>query len=251
MSVDPTPKPTPRRRRRRVFHYCVSAPTALLSVYLMSAYLVIPLAWRSWSQLHPALDDAPRITHTANGIHGDPLNIALIGTDESVTRALTAAGWRPADAVTLRTTLRLTHATLLKHPYESAPVSNLFLWGRKQDLAFQHPSGANPRQRHHVRFWLAPELDDAGRPLWLGAATFDTSVGLSHTTAQITHHIAPDVDSERSKLLADLDAAGLLEDLTWIDDFHVQRQGWNGGGDPYHTDGRLPVAVIAVRAEAP
>jgi hypothetical protein len=41
----------------------------------------------------------------------------------------------------------------------------------------------------------------------------------------------------------------LVEELTWIDDFHAQRQGRNGGGDPYHTDGRLPVAVIAVRSE--
>jgi hypothetical protein len=58
------------------------------------------------------------------------------------------------------------------------------------------------------------------------------------------------VDSERSKLLADFDFAGLLEELTWIDDFHAQRQRRNGGGDPYHTDGRLPVVVIAVRAES-
>ena len=55
----------------------------------------------------------------------------------------------------------------------------------------------------------------------------------------------------RNKLLADFDFAGLLEELTWIDDFHAQRQGKNGGGDPYHTDGRLPVVVIAVRAESP
>jgi hypothetical protein len=247
MSADPTPEPVaPRRRRsRRIVHYCVSGPTALVVVYLMSAYVAMPLAWNGWSRRHPALDDMPRITRTSQGIHGDPLNLALVGGDEAIATAMIAAGWRPADPITVRTSLRLTRATLLKHPYEEAPVSNLYLWGRKQDLAFQYPARKDPSQRHHVRFWRSAELDDVGRPLWIGAATFDRSVGLSHTTGQITHHIAPDVDTERDKLLADLEAARCVEDILWIDDFHPQRTGRNGGGDPFHTDGRLPLAVLA------
>jgi hypothetical protein len=213
----------------------------------MSAYLALPLAWRGWSRTHPALEDAPRITRTANGIHGDPLNLALVGSEDAIATAMLGAGWRPADPITLRTTLHLSRATLLKHPYEEAPVSNLYLWGRKQDLAFQHPARKDPSQRHHVRFWCSAELDDAGRPLWVGAATFDRSVGLSHTTGQITHHIAPDVDTERDKLLADLEAAGHIEEIRWIDEFHTLLTGRNGGGDPFHTDGRLPLALLAAQ----
>src|SRR2546421_7582767 len=56
---------------RFVLHYCVSAPAALLGVYLMSAYVFMPMAWSSYARRHPALDDAPRITHTASGIAGD------------------------------------------------------------------------------------------------------------------------------------------------------------------------------------
>jgi hypothetical protein len=246
MSADPAPEPVhPRRRSRRVVHYCVSAPAVLALVDLPAASVALPLAWRGWSRTHPALDDMPRITRTTQGIHGDPLNLALVGGDEAIVTAMIGAGWRPADPITLRTSLRLTRATLLKHPYEEAPVSNLYLWGRKQDLAFQYPARKDPRQRHHVRFWRCDELDDAGRPLWIAAATFDRSVGLSHTTGQITHHIAPDVDTERDKLLADLEAAGHVEEIVWIDDFHLQRTGRNGGGDPFHTDGRLPMALLA------
>ena len=40
------------------------------------------------------------------------------------------------------------------------------------------------------------------RPVWLGAATFDRSVGVSHYTGAITHHIDADIDAERA-LLAD------------------------------------------------
>jgi hypothetical protein len=231
-----------------MFHYCVSAPVGLVGLYLTSAYVLIPMAWSGYSRLHPALDDAPRVTHTGHGIAGDPLNLALIGDEAAVVRAIAAAGWHPADPVTLRTSLRIARSTISKRPYEEAPVSNLYLWGRKQDLAFQHPVGNSPRQRHHVRFWRAAEEDSAGRPLWLAAATFDTSVGFSHATGQITHHIAPDVDTERDKLLADLLAAGCLEEVQWVDDFHTQRHGRNGGLDPYHTDGRLPVVILVAPA---
>jgi hypothetical protein len=216
---------------------------ALVVMYLVSAYIIVPAAWRHFTSRHPALDGMPKFTKTGNGIPGDPLNVALIGTKEDITTILVKAGWQPADDITMKSTLRIASSTLFKKPYDKAPVSNLFLWGRKQDLAFQQPM-KNPRQRHHVRFWQSEDVDDEGRPLWIGAATFDTKVGFSHTTGQITHHIAPDIDTERDKLFKDLEATGFLVGVTWVEDFHEHGQGHNGGGDPYHTDGHLVVGTI-------
>jgi hypothetical protein len=123
----------------------------------------------------------------------------------------------------------------------------LFLWGRKEDLAFEQPVGNDPRQRHHVRFWRSAKLDADGRPLWVGAAIFDQRVGLSHTTGQITHHTAPDIDAERDTLFADLQRTGDLLERYFVDGFHRIRQGRNGGGDAWHTDGRLEVGVIGAK----
>ncbi len=123
------------------------------------------------------------------------------------------------------------------------PGANLFLFGRKQDLAFEKPVGDNPRKRHHVRFWLAPKKSDDGRPIWVGSATCDDRVGFSHTTGQITHHIGPDIDQERDHLIADLRAAGGVADSYYVDNFQKNREGRNGGGDPWRTDGRLEVGV--------
>jgi hypothetical protein len=119
------------------------------------------------------------------------------------------------------------------------------LYGRKEDLAFEQPIGNDPRKRNHVRFWKSDKLDDQGRPLWMGAATLDAKVGLSHTTGEVTHHISPDVDSERDKLLDDLQKSGSITSVDWIDNFQPQHQGRNGGGDPYHTDGRLAVGTLS------
>jgi hypothetical protein len=214
--------------------------------YTAVAYLIIPAGWKRYTRRHPALEDLPGITHTASGIPGDPLNVALVGTKTEVMKIMVAAKWYPADPLTLRSCLEIATASVLKHPYDDAPVSNLYLWGRKEDLAFEMPVGDDPRQRHHVRFWRSEKVDEDGRPLWVGSATYDKRVGLSHTTGQITHHIAADVDTERDHLFSDLEKTGDLAAKYVVEGFHKTLSGKNGGGDPWHTDGNLYVGVIAI-----
>lgn len=196
---------------------------------------------------HPALARSPRHATTARGHQGDAVNVAFIGTEQDLHRALAAAGWYAADPITLKTSIRIAADCVLRKPYPHAPVSDLYLWGRTQDAAFEQPVGDSPAQRHHVRFWRSRELDDRGRPLWLGAATFDERVEISRTTGGVTHKIAPDIDRERNKLLADALTASALDGYYWVDQFHVRAEGRNGGGDPYHTDRRLAVGVLDLR----
>ncbi len=218
-----------------------------LVIYFVVAYLVAPLVWHRHEERHPALADAGKITHTLSGIPGDPLNVALVGAEKDIHLAMIAAKWYPADPITLKSSLRIAVGVVFDRPYDDAPVSSLYLWGRKEDLAFEQSVGDNPRQRHHVRFWRSQKVDTQGRPLWLGAATMDVRVGLSGDTGQITHHISPDVDLERNKVIEDVKRAGDLSTAYWIDGFHKELEGRNGGGDPWHTDGRLEVGVIMIR----
>jgi hypothetical protein len=156
-----------------------------------------------------------------------------------------AAGWFLADPLGLRSDLEIAADTILKRPYDEAPVSDLFLFGRKEDLAFEQPLGNDPRQRHHVRFWMSPRLDGRGVPLWVGSVTYDRRVGLSHTTGQITHHISGDVDAERDRLFDELRKTGNLAVFQIVDHFHTVKSGRNGGGDEWQTDGRLFVGTIS------
>jgi hypothetical protein len=223
---------------------------SLLAAYLLVAYVLTPLWWRSDLKRHPALADGPRITHTANGIPGDPVNLALIGSESELIRGMTAAKWFPADPITFRTSLRIAVDSVFRRPDDEAPVSDLFLFGRKQDLAFEQPVGDSPRQRHHVRFWRWDRLED-GRPVWFGAATFDERVGLSHTTGQVTHHIGSDVDAERDRIMKELQQAGWAQSEYYRNGFHRELQGRNGGGDPWRTDGRLGVVSLKSQTNAP
>ncbi|MFN9373709.1 MAG: LssY C-terminal domain-containing protein [Planctomycetaceae bacterium] len=233
--------PASRSRLRAIFRMLLLAG----GLYGVAAYLAAPEFWRYYSRHHPALAELPVTTQTGNGTPGDPLNFALVGTRHEVVRCLVAAGWRPADPLSLKSSLEIVEASVLGKPYETAPVSNLFLWGRPQDLAFEKPVGNNPRQRHHVRFWESAKRDANGRPLWAGAAIFDRAVELSRRTGQVTHQIDGDIDRERDTLASDLGRTNRLLGQSYVDDFQPVKSGTNGGGDHWHTDGRLFLAIVA------
>lgn len=128
-----SPKQWSRRQRAMVL------VTSVVLLYAVVAYLVMPWDWRRYVRRHPSLEDIPGITHTKVGIPGDPLNVALIGTETDVKKIMLAARWYPADPLTLRSCLEIADASVLKRSYDDAPVSNLYLFGRKEDLAFEQP----------------------------------------------------------------------------------------------------------------
>ncbi len=230
-------------RLRRGAVRCLKALGILIVVWFLSAYLVLPALWRHYEH-HPALAAAPKTTLTAQGIPGDPLNVGLIGVEDDVVRSMLAAGWSPADPITLGSSLRIAESVVFRRPDPRATFSNLYLFGRRQYLAFEKPAGGDARRRHHVRFWKSVDLGRRGVPLYLGSATFDVSVGLSHDTGQVTHHIAPDIDAQRDALIEDLTAAGRLTRVYQVTGVGATLFGRNGEGDRYDTDGELTIGVL-------
>lgn len=241
---DPSPRKSaaPHRSRARRIALRVAAG---LAIYLAVAYLVAPLLWDRYASDHPSFEDDPHLTETGDGHPGGPLNVALIGSEAEIRRIFAAAKWYDAHALDLRSDVAIAAGTVLSRPDPEAPVSKLYLFGRPEDLAFEQPVGSNPRQRNHVRFWRTGKTTAKGRVIWIGAASYDARVGLSYTTGQITHHIAPDVDRERDRVFADLEATGELADSWSVPGFQKVLEGRNGGGDPWYTDGALRVGTIA------
>ncbi len=232
-------------RRRRWASRSLGVVAGLVAAYLLTAYLILPLFWREHERgHHPALDTAPKVTTNAQGIPGDPINVALVGSRLELVGAMHAAGWQPADPITLRTSLEIAESVIFDRPDPDAPVSSLYLFGRPQDLAFERDVGSSADRRHHVRWWKSDQPDEQGRPLWLGDATFDANSGLSHLTGQITHHIAPDIDAERDALIAGLAEAGQLEGQYDWQGVGPTRDGRNAEGDRYETDGFMLVGVL-------
>ena len=226
---------------------CLRAGLATLAAiafgYGLAAYVALPSAWSHYEH-QKRLEGLPMVTQTNQGIPGDPLNVGLVGTKDDVICALHAAGWYPADPITLRSSLRLIGSVLLARPYPDAPVSVLTYQGRREDLAFEKPDGRRANRRHHVRFWEVLSQGEEGRTVWLGSATFDRSVGLSHYTGQVTHHIAPNIDAERDQLSDDLESAKVVEGVYEVSGIGPTLDAHNGEGDAYSTDGEIKISRL-------
>jgi hypothetical protein len=216
--------------------------------WVVLAYLVLPRLHRILTALYVPNYFIGR-ARTSDGLLGDPINLALLGSEEQLHLAMHEAGWTRADDVSLRSGWRIVTSTILRRSYDEAPVSPLLLFERQQDSAYQQEVLGNPAKRHHVRFWRCPDgwlLPGGHKADWLAAGTFDRRVGFSLFTLQVTHKIDANTDIERDHIVSTLTAADEAIDVRVIRDFSTGYHSRNGGGDTIVTDGDLP--VIDLRA---
>lgn len=191
-----------------------------------------------------AMDGLPLTCLRRDGVPGDPLNVRVLASESQLGAAFANAGWYRADEITLITSLRIAIDSILARKYSTAPVSNLYLFGRRQDIAFEQPGGS-VRERDHVRFWKTTIRGEDKRLLWIGGATKDIKVALSPKTHLPTHLIAPDVDSERDFLVEDLAATGWVVQVEHVPGFGSAVKRTNGDGGEYYSDGTVAVLELA------
>lgn len=222
-------------------------------VWAIVAYLALPRLHRILSSIYVPNYFIGR-TRTADGLLGDPVNVALRGSEAQIHQAMQAAGWTLADEITARSSWQIIVSTLTGRSYDRAPVSSLFLFGRRQDFAYQQEVDGSPGKRHHVRFWRCPAgwlLPGGHNVDWLAAGTYDRSVGLSLFTLQVTHKIDANTDIERDYIVATVREATPAVTVTNLKDFSTGYHSRNGGGDSIQTDGDLPVLELGeVAAES-
>ena len=97
-----------------------------------------------------ALAQAPRHIDTPSGDPGDAVNIAFVGSRSDLEKAFAAGGWSEAKQG-LGSSAEYGERMVRRQVDEDAPVSDRFLFGRKQDVAFERATSVSTR--HHVRFW--------------------------------------------------------------------------------------------------
>lgn len=223
-----------------------------LGFWAIVAYLALPRLHRILSQIYVPNYFIGR-TRTSDGLLGDPVNLAFRGTEAQLHAAMQTAGWHLADETTVQSSWKIISSTLRGRSYANAPVSPLLLFGRGQDFAYQQEVNGSPTKRHHVRFWHCPKgwLLPGGHDVdWLAAGTFDTSIGFSFFTLQITHRIDENTDIERDYIVNSLREADSEIAVTNIKDFSTGYHSRNGGGDTIITDGDLPVVELKKVAAA-
>jgi hypothetical protein len=129
----------------------------------------------------------------------------------------------------------------------TSPVSPLYVFGRKEDIALQK-ARSTINERVHARLWLTPYTFE-GRRVWIGQVSRDIGVRLTDQTWNLTtHKIGPDVDFDRAYLLQDLLVSGFVEKYGYVDGVGAAPASaprTNLTGDPYYTDGLRAVVFLS------
>jgi len=178
---------------------------------------------------------------------GDPLNVVIIGDREQLLTAVARSGWSFTHRITLRTIQREIGAAIANSEYAVAPVSSLYAFGRKQDLALQR-ARSSIAQRNHMRLWLAP-VTFRGRPVWVGQISRDIGVKFTDKSVTFTTHVIdPAVDEAREYLLQSLLTRESVQRFGFVKAMEaapVARPRENLTEDPYFTDGLRLVVLLA------
>ncbi len=233
------------------FHLLVQVPGVRLDHHEFDAeslYDPNEIQSVSWSSLRQALSELPCCTANAKGDpRGDPVNLIVVGDFDLLLEGFTRAGWDETELIDVASSARTAWSFMFGSHYRYSPVSNLYLYGRKQDVAFQKARGTI-HQRNHVRLWLSP-MSFAGQPIWVSQVSRDIGVKFTTKTWNLTTHVIDaDIDDSRDNLVGELLQSKRVSLLGYVDGVGPSTPDnprRNLMGDPYSTDGFRAVVILS------
>jgi len=161
--------------------------------------------------------------------------------------SLSRSGWSFTHRIDLRSIRREVGAAIAGSAYPVAPVSSLYVFGRKQDVALQR-ARRSIAQRNHMRLWLAPYRFES-RPVWIGQVSRDIGVKVTPKSPTLTTHIIdPEVDTTREYLFHSLIGEGFVDRFGFVKGGAASTPAqprMNLTGDPYHSDGLRLVVILS------
>lgn len=198
--------------------------------------------FREWIEEQPAT-----VTNADGSKTGDPLNLVIIADAEALWPAFLRSGWDPTAAMSASSALKTGVFGLFGGAYRYAPISNLYVYGRAQDIALQKVR-SNIHYRNHLRLWLAPVRLN-GQPVMIGQISRDIGSRLTTKSKTLTtHRIDPNVDETRSSLVQDFIHAQALEAYARVGGVGFvspDEPRGNLTGDPWFTDGARAVMKLS------
>ena len=196
----------------------------------------------AWIESQPAF-----VTNNDGTKTGDPLNLVIIGTPEALWPAFLRMGWDPTAALTAGSAVKTGIFGVFGGAWRHAPISDLYVYGRPQDIALQKVR-SNIHYRNHLRLWEAP-VTYRGLPVAIGQISRDIGSRLTSKSPTLTtHRIDPDVDETRASLLQDFLWGQSLAVFGWaggVGEISIDEPRGNLTGDPFFTDGRRAVMLLS------
>jgi len=200
--------------------------------------------------LRRTLEELPCCTTNEKGDkEGDPLNLILIGDTHDIVPALVRRNWHATEVIWSKAIRQTINSFLKGEPYRYSPISPLYVFGRKQDIAWQK-ARTSINERNHMRFWLSP-IRFQGKRVFVGQISRDIGVKFTLKSPTIsTHVIDPDVDEARRYFVEDMAYSQTVSSRGYLSGVgRIKREApkINLVGDPYYTDGLRAVLFFEPR----
>lgn len=187
----------------------------------------------------------PRRVVDLEGNQGDAVNFLIIGPKEQLEAAFSNAGWVIADRSITDAVLNATMKSTSKQVYLEMPMSQLYMFDRKQDYGYARTEPVQVvASRHHLRIWKSP-YEVNGQPLWVGACTHDIGFERDQRNNGVTHKIDPEIDKERDYLAGTLNASGLVSESTYVTPPEPITEAHTATGGTFRSDGRILVLRLS------
>jgi len=195
-----------------------------------------------WIEKQPAF-----VTNKDGTKTGDPLNLIIIGKADAVWPAFLSQGWGPTEAMTTGSALKTGVFGIFGGEYRYAPISDLYVYGRPQDIALQKVRNSI-HYRNHLRLWEAP-VRYKGLPVLIGQISRDIGSRMTTKSSTLTtHRIDPDVDETRASLTQDFiyaQALSVFGAAGGVGEISIDDPRGNLTGDIFFTDGRRAVMLLS------
>ena len=172
----------------------------------------------------------------------DVVNLVFVGSRQDVESAFQQAGWNTSDTFGKKSFFRTFYAVLNNSGYARAPMRPFLLNGKPAAMNWQKSLNSYAR-RDHLRMWQWSGAEDS-ETIWVSSSTHDAGASLSLEQRQFLHHITPDIDGERSKVIRDLNVAGCVKAVHLVPRPKMASITQNATGDLVSTDGALAVVEL-------
>ncbi|MCP5519830.1 MAG: LssY C-terminal domain-containing protein [Verrucomicrobiales bacterium] len=235
-------------RRFEFFTYAPERRFDFQRVDFQSLYPTNSIPDYTRSEVRSALESLPAAVSDRRGRgSGDPVNLVVVGDPGDIGLAFARQGWDLTEVLTFGNVFRLIGSFVFNRTWENSPISSLYLFGRRQDMALQK-ARATIHERNHLRLWLAPFTCE-GQVVLVGQISRD--IGLRFTfkaPGWVTHKIDPDVDEARDYLAQEMVTSGSVGTVTLVGGVGQASRETpqrNLTGDPFFTDGKRLVLFLS------
>lgn len=199
------------------------------------------------AEFRSALEALPCCVSNKDGTKfGDPVNLVVIGGVEDAFPSLVRRGWSPTEVTWKGSVMHMVRSALARERYPYAPISDLYLFGRPQDIALQKARD-NIHQRNHLRLWRS-KMRYHDKEVWVGQISRDIGSRLTiHSPTFTTHKIDPDVDEAAEALVEDLVYSQGLRAFGFVKGVGAAPKSApreNLTTDPYYTNGLRCVLIF-------